>query len=213
MRGALVLFVFLGLSAAAAGSEPGDHVVLRLENYVSTRTATVGDPVHLRTASPVISGGLSIPTGSYVRGVVTRAKRPGRVRGRGQLEIGIVSITLPDGAVLAVTASPLPMEPPRRTVPNPRTYSAPSPTLPILAGMVAGYGTAMLVSRGSNSEDTIARSGVVAGVATGVLVGVLKRGEDLVLRPGLMIDVVFERAVPLEQADSGYHQDQNSTRT
>jgi hypothetical protein len=128
-----------------------------------------------------------------VRGVVTRATRPGRVRGRGELEIGIVSIALPDGTVLPVTASPWSVEPPRRTVPNPRTYSPPPPVLPILAGMVAGYGTAALVSRQSHSEDTVVNSGVVAGLATGVLVGVLKRGDDLVLRPGLTFEVVFER--------------------
>ena len=63
--------------------------------------------------------------------------------------------------------------------------------IPILAGMVAGYGTSALVSRASDSAEAIVKSGMVAGLATGVLVGVLKRGDDLVLYPGLTFEVVF----------------------
>jgi type IV secretion system protein VirB10 len=180
----------LDLSATAADIDQSTHVLFRLESPVSTKTAQVGDPVQLRTASPMTTDGRSIPVGSSARGVVTRSKRPGRVRGRGELEIGIVSITLPDGTVLPFTARSSSMETPRGRLPYP------APRLPFLAGMVAGYGTANLVARISNSGETIAKSGVVAGLATGVLVGVLKRGEDLILRPGLTIGVVLERAAP-----------------
>jgi len=194
METLLICAGLLGTFLAPADIEQGRHVLLRLESVVSTRTAKVGDPVNLRTASPMIVDGGSIPTGSHARGMVTRAKRPGRVRGRAELEIGIVSIVRPDGSVLPVTGISSVMEPPRR-LPGRGALPDPSPLVPILAGMVAGYGTAALVSRTSNSEDTIVRSGVVAGLATGVLVGVLKRGEDLVLLPGVTIEVVFERAV------------------
>jgi hypothetical protein len=145
----------------------------------------------------MIADGHSIPIGSDARGVVTRARRPGRVRGRAELEIVLVSIVLPDGSVLPLMGISSTMEPPRR-VPGRGLYPDSSPMIPILAGMVAGYGTALLVSRTSNSEDTIAKSGVVAGLATGVLVGVLKRGEDLELLPGVTIDVVFEPPVPVQ---------------
>lgn len=194
MTPALAMFVFVGLSVAAADIQPGTHVLLQLGTSVSTRTAKVGDPVSLRTASSIIIDGLAIPIGSHARGVVTRSKRPGRVRGRGELEIGIVSVMRPDGTVLPLTAGFSSMPPRQR----PRAYPRPSPRLPVLAGMVAGYGTAMLVSRVSDSEDTIVGSGAIAGLATGVFVGVMKRGKDLVLPRGLTVDVVVERAASLE---------------
>lgn len=191
MAPALALFVFFGLSGALPDIQPGTHLVLQLETVVSTRTAQPGDPVRLRTASPVIIDGLSIPIGSETRGVVTRSRRPGRVRGRGELEIGIVSIMAPDGTVRPFIARSSSITPPQSTVARARVHSRPPPTLSILAGMAAGYGTAMLVSRSSHSEETIVRSGAAAGLATAIVVGVMKRGEDLVLRPGLTIDVVF----------------------
>jgi hypothetical protein len=193
METLLICAGLLGTFLAPADIEQSTPVLLRLESVVSTRTAKVGDPVDLRTASPMIADGGSIPTGSHVRGMVTRAKRPGRVRGRAELEIGIVSIVRPDGSVLPVTGISSVMEPPRRRLPGRGALPDPAPMIPILAGMVAGYGTSALVSRTSNSGDTIMRAGVVAGLATGVLVGVMKRGEDLVLLPGVSIEVVFER--------------------
>jgi len=190
MNAALVLFLLGGLSGPAADIAQVT-VQLRLESAISTGTARAGDAVRLRTVNPFAVDGRPIPPGCEVRGVVTRSKRPGRVRGRGELDITIVSIVLLDGTVVPVTARPATVEQPRST--RPRGATRPPPIVPILAGMAAGYGTAWLVSRGSDSAETIARSGVVAGVTTGVLVGVLKRGADLELRPGRMLDVVIER--------------------
>ena len=67
----------------AAEIPPGAHVLLRMQNSVTTRTAKEGDFVYLRTASPIASeGAIAVPEGSYVQGVVSRAKPSGRVAGR-----------------------------------------------------------------------------------------------------------------------------------
>src|SRR5450432_3157616 len=77
---------------------PGTHIPLSLVNSVSTRTAAPGDRVYLQTAFPVLDHGrIVIPVGSYVEGTVTQAKRPGRVKGRGELYIRFDSLTLPNG--------------------------------------------------------------------------------------------------------------------
>ena len=65
------------------------------------------------------------------------------------------------------------------------------PTVPILAGMAAGYGTAALASQVSNSAETIAGAGVIGGLGAGILVGVLQRGEDWVFPRGETIDVTI----------------------
>ena len=54
--------------------------------------------MYLETAFPVLSGGrIVIPVGSWVTGTVTEVKKPGRVKGRGELYIRFDTLTLPNG--------------------------------------------------------------------------------------------------------------------
>ena len=96
----LVLALLCG-SAVAAEIPPGAHVLLRMENNISTRTAQEGDYVYLRTASPVsVDGQIVLPVGTYVQGVVMHAQRAGRIHGKAQLAIRLETFTLADGRVL-----------------------------------------------------------------------------------------------------------------
>src|SRR5579871_3136625 len=77
----------------------GAHLLLRMENSINTRTAQEGDYVYLRTASPVtVDGHIIVPTGSYVQGIVSRARQSGRVKGRAELSIHLETLTLPAGS-------------------------------------------------------------------------------------------------------------------
>src|SRR5579862_8874451 len=88
----------------AAEVPQGTHVLLRMMNTINTRTAAEGDRVYLRTESPIASGGqIVVPTGSYVQGVVTRAKRSGKVAGRAELQIKLETLTLASGKSLAIS--------------------------------------------------------------------------------------------------------------
>src|SRR5437660_1230803 len=90
----------LPLLLSAAEIPPGAHVLLRMENSINTKTAQAGDFVYLRTGSPIAAGGeIVVPVGSYVQGVVTQAKRSGRVAGRAQLAIRLDTLTLSSGKV------------------------------------------------------------------------------------------------------------------
>ena len=85
-------------NAGAAEIPQGAHLLLRMENSISTRTAQEGDFVYLRTASPVaVEGQIAVPAGSYVQGVVTQSKRSGRVKGRAELAIRLETLTLASG--------------------------------------------------------------------------------------------------------------------
>src|SRR6185436_1826794 len=91
--------------AKAAQSKFGEFVVdagtkvpLALINSISTKHSAEGDRVYLETVFPIMtSGRIVIPPGSYVAGTVTQLKRPGRVRGRGELFLRFDSLTLPNG--------------------------------------------------------------------------------------------------------------------
>src|SRR5512132_1386805 len=78
--------------------EKGTRVPLSLINSVSTKHASPGDRIYLEAVFPIlVNGRIVIPPGSYVAGTVTQVKRPGRVKGRGELYVRFDSLTLPNG--------------------------------------------------------------------------------------------------------------------
>src|SRR5215475_3200781 len=78
--------------------ETGTKVPLSLINSISTKHSAEGDRVYLETVFPVlVNGRIVVPVGSYVAGTVTQLKRPGRVKGRGELYVRFDSLTLPNG--------------------------------------------------------------------------------------------------------------------
>ena len=76
----------------------GTRVPLSMINSVSTKTAAEGERIYLETVFPILANGrVVIPPGSYVAGTVTDVKRPGRMKGRGELYVRFDSLTLPNG--------------------------------------------------------------------------------------------------------------------
>ena len=74
------------------------RIPLVLVNSVSTKTSAEGDQVYLQTAFRIAANGrIVIPEGSYVTGTITQVKRPGRVKGRGELYIRFDSLMLRNG--------------------------------------------------------------------------------------------------------------------
>jgi len=99
---AVALFV-LGLQAQDQPPQnyvvpSGTRIPLVLVNGISTKNAREGDRVYLQTAFPIAVGNrIIIPQGSYVTGTVTQVKRPGRVKGRGELYVRFDTLMLPNG--------------------------------------------------------------------------------------------------------------------
>ena len=78
--------------------ERGTKIPLSLINTISTKHSAEGDRVYLETSFPVlVNGRIVIPVGSYVAGTVTQIKKPGRMKGRGELYVRFDSLTLPNG--------------------------------------------------------------------------------------------------------------------
>ena len=85
----------------------GTHIPLVLHNAISTRSARPGDPVYFETLFPVmVDGHVRIPAGSYVSGEISESKRPGRVKGRGELMIKLTTMILPNSYMVNLNAAP-----------------------------------------------------------------------------------------------------------
>jgi len=196
------LLLIAALSASAAEIPQGSHVLLRMMNSISTRTAAEGDQVYLQTAAPIAVGGeILVPAGSYVQGVVSHSKRSGRVSGRAELGIRLETLTLPSGKVLKFAprlASVDSHETGQKVTGNENTVQQGSDVgrdaarVAILAGSGAGLGG--LTDRGW----TGAGIGAGAGGAVGFAAALLTRGHEVELRQGSTMDVVFDRPITVE---------------
>src|SRR5580698_2862261 len=101
MRVLILASLILRFGALAAEIPQGTHVLLRMTNSLSTRTAREGDQVYFQTASPIAADGrILVPVGSYVQGTVSQSKRSGKVVGRAELAIHLDTLLLASGKSL-----------------------------------------------------------------------------------------------------------------
>jgi hypothetical protein len=198
MRLAVALFA---LTASAAEIPQGSHVLLRLVNSISTRTATVGDYVYMTTATPIVAnGGVVVPVGSYVQGVVTQSQRSGRVKGRAELSIRIETLTLPAGKVVKIA-------PHLRSVDSDGTEQKVDKEGAVQQGATKGADAAKIATTGgmgaaiggmADRSWKGAGIGAGAGGAVGLATVLLSRGREVELQRGATVDVTFERPVPVD---------------
>lgn len=188
--------------AAAEEISQGTHVLLRMVNSINTRTAGEGDQVYLRTASLIaVDGHVLIPEGSYVQGVVSRAKRSGKVAGRAELAIRLESLTLPSGKTLRVSPrlssvdsneTGQKVDRDENIIKQGSDYGADARRIAILAGSGAGIGGV------ADRSWSGAGIGGAAGGAVGFATTLLTRGKEVELRQGTTLDIVFDRAIVVE---------------
>ena len=215
MRLALILLTLLAvpLSAqeadTASQNEPkltcykvaaGTRIPLLLINGISTRNAQEGDRVYLETAFPiVVDQKIVIPPGSYVLGAITQVKRPGRVRGRGELYVRFDTLTLPNGvtrdfrgrvgSVEAGVAETL--EKKEGKIESRSSKGADAGTVVSTTATGASIGAITGAATGRPGLGT--GIGAAAGAAAGLAAVLLTRGRDVLLLRGTQLDMVLDR--------------------
>lgn len=189
-------------SAAAAKIivPSGTHIPLVLHNAISTRSARPGDPVYFETLFPVmIDGKVVIPAGSYVSGEVTESKRPGRVKGRGELMIKLTTMILPNAYMVNLNAVPGGVG----TGGNETTDSEGK----IIGDSEKGHdiGTiAKTTAAGAGVGGLASRTGAgvgigaAAGAAVGLAAVLLTRGPDAEMPRGSTVEAVIDRSLYLD---------------
>jgi type IV secretion system protein VirB10 len=191
--------------------DTGTKVPLTLINSVSTKHSVEGDRVYLQTVYPImVNGRIVIPPGSYVAGTVTEVKRPGRVKGRGELFLRFDSLTLPNGITRDFRARIGTMDGranedfdraegkiksegnkggDARTVGEAAAAGA---SIGVIAGGVTGhYGMG-------------AGIGAAAGAAAGLMGVLLTRGPDAVLAKGSTIEMILDRSLHFEESELNF---------
>ena len=182
----------------------GTHLPLVLHNGISTRTAKPGDPVYFETIFPImINGKVVIPAGSYVSGEVTESKRPGRVKGRGELMIKLTTMILPNAYMVNLNAVPGQAGTGGGETVNSEgkvvgdsdkkgDLGTVIDTTEVGTGVGAGVGAAA----GHVGEGAGIGAGV--GLATGLAAVLLTRGPDAELPRGSTVEAVIDRPIFLD---------------
>lgn len=200
---------------------PGTRVPLALINSVSTKHSGEGDRVYLETVFPiVIDGRVVIPPGSYVAGTITQVKRPGRVKGRGELFLRFDSLTLPNGVTRDFRArigsldgrSSEELDKEEGKIRSEGNKSGDARTI----GEAATAGASIGVIAGGASGGhygTGAGIGAAGGVAAGVIGVLLSRGPDAVLAKGSTLEMVLDRPLAFVESELDFARSMPRART
>jgi type IV secretion system protein VirB10 len=189
--------------------EPGTRIPLSLINSVSTKHSAEGDRVYLETVFPIlVKGKVVIPPGSYVAGTVTQVKRPGRVKGRGELYLRFDSLTLPNGVTRDFRAriggldgrSSEELDRQEGKIKSEGNKAGDAQTI----GEAAATGASVGVIAGGAANGHYgmgAGIGAAAGAAAGLMGVLLTRGPDAVLAKGSTIEMILDRPVQFNDDD------------
>ena len=179
----------------------GTRMPLVLHNAITTRNAKPGDPVYLETTFPiVINDRILVPSGSYVQGEITEAKRPGKVKGTGEIRLRLNTMILPNGYTVNFNAIPTntgtggnESTDKEGTVHGDTDKGTDVGTVAKSTGIGAAIG-------GIAGSGTGAGIGAGAGAALGLATVLLTRGPELELPRGTTVDVILDRTVYLDSS-------------
>lgn len=183
----------------------GTHLPLVLQNGINTRTAKSGDFVYFVTVYPIAQNDrIVIPMGTFVRGQLLSAKRPGLVKGRGEFRMALEQMTFPNGYTIALTASPNSVDTDGKAgVDQEGTIKGPASTkrdAGIMLATTAGGAYIGTLAGAINSGSPGKGAGIGAGIGglAGLAVILLTRGPEAELQRGTTMDAVFVRALLLD---------------
>jgi type IV secretion system protein VirB10 len=191
----------------------GTKLPLVLHNAITTRNAQPGDPVYLETTFPVvIDSRILVPAGSYVQGEIIDAKRPGKVKGQGEVRIRLTTLILPNGYTTRFDAIPT------NTGTGGGETTDKEGNIKGDTDRTTDVGTVMKTTGVGAGIGAIAgRSGAGAGIGAGVGAAVglaavlLTRGPELELPRGTSVDIVLDRPLYLDASKVNFTDPGHST--
>jgi hypothetical protein len=192
--------------------DTGTKVPLTLINGISTKHSLPGDRVYLETVFPVlVNGKIVVPVGSYVAGTVTQIKRPGRVKGRGELYVRFDSLTLPNGVTRDFRArvggidgtAPGDLDRQEGKVTSAGNKAGDLQTIgeTTAAGASAG---GLLGGLALGHPGLGVGIGAAGGAAAGMIAVLLSRGPEAVLDKGTTVEMVLDRNITFSESDLNF---------
>jgi type IV secretion system protein VirB10 len=185
----------------------GTKILLSLKSAINTKTAQQGDGVYMISSFPVIgSSRVMIPPGVYVQGVVDRVVRPGRVKGRAQLDLHFTTMIFPNGQVVDVPGvlNSLPGSDGPKVKGNEGTVEQAGnkgrDVANVLKGAAIGAEGGVIGGAASGDVGKGVGYGSAAGAAAGAIYTLFTRGNDIVIPTGTSVEMVLQRPLVLQES-------------
>lgn len=187
---------------------PGTRIPLGLINSISTKNAAEGDRVYLETVFPIMANGrIVIPPGSWVSGTVTEVKRPGRVKGRGELYLRFDCLTLPNGVTRDFRArvggidgrGGEEFDKAEGKIQSEGNKAGDARTVAEAAG--AGASVGLIAGSASQHYAMGGGIGAAVGATAGLMAVLLTRGPDAVLAKGSTIEMITDRPLLFQKSE------------
>ena len=180
----------------------GTKIPLTLKQAITTKSARPGDPVYAQTAFPITKDDqIVIPAGTFVQGEIQRVVRPGRVKGRAQLQMSFTSMIFPNGYTVmmpgAVQNTPgsttNTVKGTEGTIQGDSSKGKDAGT--IVGSTIPGAGIGAIADGGKGAAIGAASGGIL-GLATVLLT----RGPEITLGTGDSLEMILESSIELDQA-------------
>ena len=195
-------------SAAALSAAPaneltvpaGTKVPLVLKHAISTKSAREGDAVYAETTFPVVQNNrVLIPAGTYVQGKISRVQRAGRIKGRAEVLMHFTTLIYPSGytVLLPGAVENVPGADKTSMKGEEGTIRQDSQTGQKVGTVASTAGTGAVIG-GLSHGGKGAGIGAGVGGAVGTAIALLTRGNDVKLEAGTTVEMVIQRAVPLD---------------
>ena len=185
----------------------GTKVLLSLKSAINTKTAQQGDGVYLVSSFPVVGNArIMIPVGVYVQGIVDRVVRPGRVKGRAQLDLHFTTLIFPNGQVVDVPGvlNSLPGSDGPKVKGNEGTVEQAGnkgrDVANVLKGAAIGAEGGVIGGAASGDLAKGVGYGSAAGAAAGAIYTLFTRGNDIVIPTGTSVEMVLQRPLVLQES-------------
>jgi hypothetical protein len=185
----------------------GTKVLLSRKSAINTKTAQQGDGVYMVSSFPVVgSSQIMIPVGVYVQGVVDRVVRPGRVKGRAQLDLHFTTMIFPNGQVIEVPGvlNSLPGSDGAKVKGNEGTVEQAGnkgrDVGNVLKGAAIGAEGGVIGGAATGNVAKGVGYGSLAGAAAGTIYTLFTRGNDIVIPSGTAVEMVLQRPLILQQS-------------
>lgn len=181
----------------------GTSVLLTLRSPLHTVSARAGSGLYLETTIDVIQQNrIVIPAKTLVQGVVEKQARPGRVKGRGQLQFHLSTLILPSNYTASIAGS-------LQSLPGSRLYESSNREGAIQPVDQIDNDAAIIVRSTASGAAIGAISHGAFGAGRGALIGaafglgqvLFKRGDDVALPAGTPVEMILDRplSIPLRE--------------
>lgn len=179
----------------------GTKVLLVLRNSVSSKNAKKGDGVYLESSFPVTQNGrVVIPAGTFVQGQIDEVKRPGRVKGRGEILMHFTTLIYPNGYTVSLPSSGVESadsQDSQKVADKEGTIRADSTKGRDAIGVATATGTGAGIGAAAGGLKGV---GIGSGIGAAVGLGsvLLSRGEEVRLYQGTTVEMVLQRQLRLD---------------